>query len=616
MDELGARIAEQLMGQGGSGPHQQEAILKAYLYGGREEDSDDKSKKQKGGLKSQQLVGDPFEQMAAGEFIPPRFDPNIWAASMEQNTRLGRSIRLFARNTMGLGWYIEPLHKINEETPDDLREAVEKETKILQGVLERPNDKMPLSQVLYMVKVDEESTGNGYLEIVRDVKGRIAKLYHIPSVTVRIRAKKNSSGVIESDGFVQIRGNEKRYFKDFRDSRVVDAFTGEEHADVDIDNRASEIIHFMIYSPLSTWYGAPRYVSAAPAITGNRLSSTRNVSFFENDAMPRMVVTVTGGRLDGPSMQMIEDFFKTKQLGVENSHRAMVLQVEQQNIGFQGQGQQPQLNIQPLNTGGEDASFLQYRQANDEEIREAFGIAPVFFNTENVNKASAQVSREITNEQEFEPDRLEKEYILNELLISDILGTTNPHVRFRLERMKLTDPMDTARTDQTYAGLGALTANELRESIGKPPYPDDFKFANKPMAIAMAELSMQMVEAILGDFKRGDEQAQQGGGIPGGQGQDMSAMFGMGGEDAADLENIDEEKDLSDLPETGTAESTPYDFDTDDSSTDEFSHRLLLTKRQKRDTMEKAAAFGVAQELMREARNLTHLVSTLPKEIE
>ena len=69
-------------------------------------------------------------------------------------------------------------------------------------------------------------------------------------------------------------------------------------------------------------------------------------------------------------------------------------------------------------------------------------------------------------------------------------------VRFRFARMPLTDPLDTARMDQVYASLGAMTPNELREQIGKPPFPEDFYFADKPFPIAMAELTAGLQLAI------------------------------------------------------------------------------------------------------------------------
>lgn len=516
-------------------PENLESIVKVLLLGGGdvEKAKDDSSE---GSKKSKQL-GD-FQQIV-GEFVPPPFNPSIWAQTLKVNTRLARCVRTFARNTVGLGWSIEPIHPVTEETPKEVREAIREQTAALRSFFNRPNPLMPLSEIFYLEKVDEEATGNGYVEVVRNNGGKIVRLFHVPSVTLRKRIIKDGQKV-EVSGFVQIRGSQKRYFKDFGDRRVMDAISGkysEGENGVPPERRATEIIHFLIYDPSSSYYGAPRYAPSATAIAGNRQAAIRNVNFFENDAVPRMALLVSGGKLNAESMQQIEDFVRAKGRGVENAHRVMIVQVEPYKVGFQQQGK-VMVDLKPLTVGvTEDASFSQYREANDEEVREIFGLGQIFFKAEGANRANAQVSREITNEQELEPDRLAKEYVINQTIVDDILfqmmGATGDEdeeeleeyrkkiqVRFRFARLTLTDPLDEARMNQMYASLGAVTPNELREAIGKPAYPKDYFFADKPLPIAMAELTAGLALAIA---QKPEEAIQQPGaeGMPGMPGMEM-----------------------------------------------------------------------------------------------
>lgn len=551
MSKMGETVYEAVLTRGDVSPKKMEHMVNVLLLGKSEEQSslsDENNNPQV--FESRQLKGDPFQALASGEYIEPRYNPDVWAAAMESNTRLGRAIRTYARNTVGLGWYIEPVQKIGPETPEEFKKKVIEQTTKLLALFNKPNSKVPLNQIFFYVKIDEEAIGNGYIEVVRDLSGKIIQLYHAPGVTMRVRIRKSETDPtnVEIGGFVQVRGNEKRYFKEFGDKRIMDAFTGkyaEENEFIPLHRRATEILHFKLYSPTNTWYGAPRYVSAAPAITGNRLAALRNVNFFENDAVPRMAITVSGGRLTPESVQAVEDFFKSKVGGVNKSHSCIVLQTEAQRVGFQQSAEHVTIGIQPLTVGvTEDASFETYRKSNDEEVREAFGIAQAFFATDNVNKASAQVSREITNEQEFEPDRLEKEYLINQTIVRDVLDlpeNEEPEVRFRFERMKLTDPLDTARMDQTYAGLGALTPNELRASIGKPPYPPEYKFADKPLQVAMTELNLQVAEAIVGEFKTKLKFMEEQGKIHAAQQQSAMGMFGGAGGGEALEEGVSEE---------------------------------------------------------------------------
>lgn len=442
-----------------------------------------------------------------GGLIEPPISLDLWARMMEINTRLGRSIRTYARNTVGMGWEVAAIKPVTPETDAKTKEKIVEQTARIEALFKKPNTKMPYVTLAYLEKVDEEATGNGYYEVVRNVAGKIAGLYHISAVSVRLR---------KGGGFVQVRNNKKRFFKEFGDPRIVDADDGKVLVDakgnktaeglakfgagaVPLESRASELLHFKVYSPRSTYYGLPRYMAAAPAISGSRLAATRNVSFFENDAVPRVIITVSGGRLTHESIQMLEKFVTRKgKLGPGGAHRIAVLQVEEKQIGgLMNKNLRTQINVQPLTVGSsEDASFQNYRSANDEEIREAFGLAQVFFSANEVNKSSAFATMAVTNDQEFEPDRIEKEFIINATIVADLLEGEEPLVAFYLKRPALTDPLDQARIDQVYASLGALTPNELRERIGEARFPASFAFADKPLQIAMTELSLGAAIAI------------------------------------------------------------------------------------------------------------------------
>ena len=615
----------------------EEVLMKAILFGsGRTNEESAYSK---------QLPPDRRHEF--GEVHLPLFDPTLWARMMEMNTRLSRSIRSYARNTVGLGWAVEPLEEPSSDTPDAINKAVDKQATILRRFFNRPNQKMPTTTVFYLMKTDMEATGNGYLEITRNNGGQINGLFHVSSVTIRVR--KNDMG------FVQIREEQRRYFKEFGDIRIIDPVTGDILVDeygnkttqgfnraptgipIPEKYRASEILHFKIYSPRSSYYGVPRFVSAAPAITGSRLAAVRNVAFMENDGVPRMVIAVSGGRLTSESVELIEQFVSRKGRGVENAHRVMVLQTEEKSIGLgTTQGPKSSINVTPVGSGIDDASFQNYRKNNDDEIREAFGISDVFYRSDTTNRAclvgdtrvplldgrtvsmldlvkeygdgqsfwvyamddkghvvpgrarnprltksqvpvwevlldngetvrgtpdhlfmrldgtytelaalkpgdrlkplyrsvrprvrkvgpvgvedvydisvdghhnfalhagvfvhnSASIAREITNEQEFEPDRLEIEYCINQTLIPELMpfkdgGLTEreePLVAFKFNRPLLEDPLDTAHISQVYANLGALTPNELRGKLGKRPYPNHYLFADRPLTIGLAEI--------------------------------------------------------------------------------------------------------------------------------
>lgn len=435
---------------------------------------------------SQQLMlDDEFSELYENdEVIEPLYNPLLWASLMEKNTRLAKLIRTYARNTVGLGWGIYPKKAITKDVTDKEREEIEKEKEILNELFESPNDDLPFTEVMYQVKIDEEATGNGYLEVSRNLAGKVNGLFHIPGHTMRIL--KNQKG------FVQIRGGNKRYFKKFNEKSNVDYSTGKWSTSTAFDRRGNEIIHFRIYTPRDSFYGVPRYVAAADAIAGNKMAARRNLAFFKNDATPRMAITVENGKLDGRSISEIKSFVNTEGKGPDNAHRVMILQAQQKQQGGMDQ-KDVKINVIPLTVGQtDDASHIKYRSANDEELREAFGIAEVFLGAKgSVNRATAMVSRSITNEQEFIPDAQAKEYKINQTICKS-LGVKK--VKFEFERPANTDELGKAEIFARYLQGGGVTPNDIRHELGKEEYK--FEWADMPLQMAMIQYQME----VLGDI--------------------------------------------------------------------------------------------------------------------
>lgn len=429
-----------------------------------------------------------FFSVGAEEYITPPTDPSIWALAPEQSTRLRRSIDILARNVVGLGWEIAPGSIPGGKVPEGKEEQFQEEKALLEAFFSEPNDKMPFPEVAELAVIDCEATGDGYWEVTRNFSGVPDGFHHAQAVTTRVR--KGGSG------FVQGRGGAKRYFKDFGDKRIISAKTGKEapgslpHAE-----RATELIHIKVYTPRSTHYGMPRYVSAAPAVAGNKLSALRNVSFFENDACPRMIITVAGGRLASGSVGLIEAFLRRDGKGVENAHRALLLQSDMKKITL-GSENKVEIKVIPLTVGTvEDASFLQYRKANDEEIREAFGITEPYYSTTAATRAGAEVGRRVTEEGMFEPLRRRYEYRINQTIVKAFKCEV---ARFRFARPQTLDELESVNVSERLARSWALTVDEMRSRHGMPPH-EDKKIGKMPFPLLAL---MGMAGGVLGVPKK------------------------------------------------------------------------------------------------------------------
>lgn len=473
-------------------------IIKAVLLGGRDSFLQGLSESNKDDQGNE--LGKATEAFSSAAITPP-VDLDLLAACPTVSSRLSRCIRTYARNTGGFGWEIKPKQPVSEETSPEKKAVILTQTGKLQQLFSRPTPvpSRSFTKILELVCTDEETLGNGYLEVVRTLGGEIYSLIHVPGRTVRI--------IQDGQGFIQQRSGEIRYFKNFRDPRKMNAKTGQYAEDLPLTSLATELLHFRIDSVCSTWYGIPRWYPAIPAIAGNRFAAMRNVAFFANDACPRILITVTGGSLLDTSVNHLQEFFSMRGKGALNAHRVCILQAEPRRTGISGNSPVT-ITVEKLTVGVEDeASFKKYQEANEKEIRESFGIAEIFFAPSGSNRASAFVERQTTNEQEFEPARLEKEFLINNTLCLDVLSgglqqelipEEQVLVKFKLLRPSFTFPAEQADIHRIYAGSGVMTPNEIRQELGLPPFGKEATWANKPNNIAVTELQVSPAMAKAG----------------------------------------------------------------------------------------------------------------------
>lgn len=425
---------------------------------------------------SQQIKEDTaFSGLDVVEY-PDGHRPDHLAALATVNGRLAACIDRMAKNVVGQGWELVPATK--EIPADDTEFLVERER--IREFLRRPNPRMPFSELLRIVKMDEEATGNGYIEVTRNLAGDIAGLFHVPSATVRIRRG--------GKGFVQIRGGVKRFFRCFGDEVVMDSRNGKTIDDdgvgeIPFEHQASEILHLSIYSPASSYYGLPRHLPASLGVATNREIGKYNLAFFANDGTPRGILQAIGFKPGDELTREVRTFFAGGK-GAENSHRVLMLFTPKKLAGTEGE---PRFHWDSVGMDGpEEGSFLALRQENDEEIRELYGIGKIYLRPNDVNRASAEVEAQLTNSQTLEPDRVRIEFLLNETILRD-MGAEKCRLAFT--RPKLSDDLERAKVDDIHAKHGGLTPADMRVRAGEEPYPDDeeHRWARRPLQVQDAD---------------------------------------------------------------------------------------------------------------------------------
>lgn len=355
-----------------------------------------------------------------GNFVQPRFNPNMWVGLVEQNTRLRRCCEVISRNTCGLGAKarMHPEAKSATTNRRNLRNDAQRDVGKLQRLLDNPNPIYePITEVFYKVEFDFHASGNGFLEVVEDDRTsgeEVVSLLHVPCLNVRIHK--------DRDKFVRIltHTNRRIFFRRFGDDnpahRYIDKDTGQFYEnwpqELPAARRGTALIHFKSYCPLDDYYGMPTVVPAVNAIVGNKLASTWNINFLHNNAHIPLAVVVENGNLSPDSLEQIELFLSREAKGVSNAGRIMVLQPDMDRLMQSGN---LKIRLEPLKVGvNDDASFLEYANYNSTEIQECFGLSSIMLGLGGAQtRATANAAKQVSVANVIHPRTRTWEYILN-----------------------------------------------------------------------------------------------------------------------------------------------------------------------------------------------------------
>ena len=424
-----------------------------------------------------------------GRFIKPTYDPQTWASLLTQSSRLSRAIRVLARNTVGLGYHFTP-YRPEDELTDAEKVRFERESRMLEKLFSLPNPEQSTPELFECLKIDEEATGDWWLEVTRDRRGRINGLYHVPSTTMRITE--------DGSKYLQARrgGTAIIHFVPFGAKNNIDPKSGERKR-LAWNKRASEIVHRRIYTPDDDWYGAPRFVSAAAAIASTRLSQQWNINFLRNSAHLPYAVIVEGGNLNHDSRVNIQSFIDREGKGVQNAGRVLLLEPELEHVPNAMRGS-VKIRLEKIAVGlTDDGSFLKLREADNEEVRESLGTAKIMLGTfTDANKSNALIALRVTVQQEIIPDILRKEHTINNTIVRDMGARV---ARFNFVRPKVLDSLQEAVLVQKL--MTSCSVNELRgilsELRGKRLAPIDNELARVPLAFFQRPEMLESAESLI-----------------------------------------------------------------------------------------------------------------------
>lgn len=397
--------------------------------------------------------------MSANDLIAPPYPPNALLVLYESNPIFWRCVNQLAIDVAGLGWKLQ----VREGKKENEKELVR-----LREFLDCPNSDDSFRSILKKLLIDWGAIGWFGIEVLRNRKGDVGEIYHVPAHTLRVHSKKKK--------YAQSRNNKRVWFKKFGEVKDISAKEGKQRKSLGKD-RANEMIFYLNYYPKSGYYGAPNIISAVGDVIGLIGLRDYNLAFFENFGIPAGLIVLEGEWEDG-SDGKVRDFLNKEMKGSDNAHRTMVIT----------QPKDCKFKYEKLSVDVKEASFKLYEQARRDDILIAYSMPPERIGIRMVGKLGGNVAKEATQtyvQGVVEPLQLDLEEIVNgKLLQSEIYELKFNNVDLRdLDKLieRLIKEVQTA----------IKTPNEARNELGLKPYPMGDRFFVGSSLVEAGEVELE-----------------------------------------------------------------------------------------------------------------------------
>ena len=419
---------------------------------------------------SQQVDEDPMEFGTPESAItPPESLEQLSKWSEISGTR-SACIDAIALNTVGLGYMVVVAEGHEEDVQDPRTEAREMKRR-LEGLAARDRrlEGPSLTELLKIVKKDEEETGQGYLEVSRRrTNGEIDGLYHAPAKRVRRLKSREGYMLLTPSGDE----DEATFYYNFGDKADYDDDGKAVSIRSDREATRNELITFKLYTSESRDYGLPRDSALSLEYLGDKLAAQSNVGFFDSSGTPPTVLFIQGEESSG---------------GAEGGRRVINVKVPEetgQRIAstLRSDGKSTsRVAIVPIPTGAKvqkealgtiserDMGFVAYRDDNRQRVLSAFRMSPIFVGLAEDSRYGAEIEREITLEQVFDPEQTRYEQRLHLTVFVD-LG--KPHLIMDFNRLAVASNSQRRDSAEKLAEAGNITRRQHLAAHGYPPMPE------------------------------------------------------------------------------------------------------------------------------------------------
>jgi len=474
---------------------------------------------------SKQIDTDPFTGLYDKGVICPLYSPELLIRLPEHSDILQQCIDAYKNNIVGFGYNLK-FDIDHDKANDAIKKQLELERNKYDNFFKYCNFDESFIEIMKKVIDDRERLGWGGIEVLPDGLGIPAGFEHIPGQTLRICKKEETLvdidvTITDESGketvihrkkkfrkFVQMRGIQTVYFKEFGDPRDMNWETGDYGENIPEDKKATSIIFFNIYSPY-TPYGLPKYLGNVLNLEGTRKAQELNYNYFDNGRHIPLAIVVENGQL---TSQSVDELKNSK--GESSQYGYLVLEAEGFKdgdgiIGDEEKSNKVNIRLEKLaEILPDDALFQDYCKNNRNNIRSAYRLPPIYTGeSQDYTRATADTARQITEEQVFQPEREAISFKLNNLL-RPMLEIKNVSMNFNMP--KTTDNSDIARALYPYITAGTATPNMLLDSLGqllgKKFETIEADWADQPLQLTLKQFDIQkQAQQLQSGIQKSDE---------------------------------------------------------------------------------------------------------------
>ena len=314
---------------------------------------------------------------------------------------------------------------------------------VLDGKEEAVNERLAMvneygqafAEVITKVALDFETTGNGFLEVVKNRGNTIEELYHCPATLITLRP----------------RGADSRFYYQNQGAKIrFQAYL----PGIKEDNM---LIHFSNYTQDSRHYGLPDWRGCVPDITLDYYAMLYNQKFFINSGIPDIAIIVEGGTFSEEVEEEVVKFFQSNFTGIDNAHKVLYLPIADQDVTVRFE----KLAVDQKNR---DGSFDLLRSRCRDNIISAHGVPP---RLAGVSVAGALGGGGETQGQLkiFKEITIEPRQNLFELKLAPVLQEmAGAKIEFKEMDVKIQEKDSEFYPAMVMAGI--LTNDEAREALG------------------------------------------------------------------------------------------------------------------------------------------------------